>query len=409
MTLTRLPSVSTAIERATFGYRALRPEGGYERGQVTATDRETALSMLAARGLFPIVVTVQRERHNLFAPRIPAVDLAAGFRILATLLDSGLPVRRAASIFVMLAPPSWSPVAAILLPTLREGRSLSAALVESGATMPGEIVGILRAGEAGGTVPAAMRSAADLAQATAATRSAIRAALAYPAVLAVAGAASISILVTIVLPRFATILADLNQTLPPSTRFVLDIAALAHRLGTPVLVGLVCGGGVARLCLTNVAAKIGFHRLLLGVPLIGSLRRAAFTGRACATLGALLEAGVSIAPALAMTAAAVGDAAISDRILRARASVIAGQSLGVALQQCSALTTSSLRLIRAGEETGRLVPMLGHAAQLERERATDSLRRLVRLLEPTLILVFAGVVAFVGAALMQAVYSVRPL
>jgi len=65
-------------------------------------------------------------------------------------------------------------------------------------------------------------------------------------------------------------------------------------------------------------------------------------------------------------------------------------------------------LVRAGDEAGRLPAMLAQAAQLERDRATDGVRRLVRLLEPTLILLFAGVVALVAAALMQAVYSVRP-
>ena len=395
-------------DASTFHYRALRPEGGFEKGQLQAADQDAALATLAARGLFPVTVSARRPTRAVFAPRIGPADLAIGFRILATVLDSGLAVRRAAAVFAMLAPPTWKPVIAVLLPTLREGRGLSAALVESDVSIPPEIIGMLRAGEAGGTVPAALRAAADYSQTSAATRSAIRAALAYPALLGVAAAASIGVLVTVVLPRFATILSDLNQALPPTTRVVLNAASMVDRIAIPTMMSAILAGILFRLWLTRPAARITFDGALLRLPVIGGLRHAACTGRACAALSALLEAGVSISPALKMTAAAAGDAAISDRIVRARDAVIRGQGLGLALAESAAFTAASLRLIRAGEETGQLAPMLAHAAQLERDRATEGVRRLVRLLEPTLILLFAGLVALVGAALMQAVYSVRP-
>jgi general secretion pathway protein F len=67
-----------------------------------------------------------------------------------------------------------------------------------------------------------------------------------------------------------------------------------------------------------------------------------------------------------------------------------------------------VRLVGAGEETGRLAELLEHAARIERERAQDITRAAVRLLEPGLILVFGALVALVAAALLQAVYSVRP-
>jgi len=406
--MTQATSLSSGMQRSTFRYRALRPEGGLERGQIQAPSPEAALAMLAGRGLFPVAVNLQSERRAVFAPRISARDVEIGFRILATLLDSGLSVRRAASVFASLAPSSWSSVIAVLLPALREGRSVSAALDEASVGIPPEMIGMLRAGEAGGTVPAALRAAADLAQSAATTRSAILGALAYPALLAITGAASVIVLVSIVLPRFATILADLNQALPPTTRFVLECAEVARRAGLSAGIGLLVTFALVRVCLRRPTAALVFQNAVLKIPLIGSLQHAASTARSCATLAALLESGLSVAPALEMTAAAAGNTAIADRILRARTSVIAGHGLGAALSESRAFTIASLRLVRAGDEAGRLPAMLAQAAQLERDRATDGVRRLVRLLEPTLILLFAGVVALVAAALMQAVYSVRP-
>jgi general secretion pathway protein F len=67
-----------------------------------------------------------------------------------------------------------------------------------------------------------------------------------------------------------------------------------------------------------------------------------------------------------------------------------------------------VRLIRAGEETGRLAGMLEHAARIEGVRAEATVRSAVRVIEPAMIIGFGAVVALVAASLLQAVYSVRP-
>jgi len=111
---------------------------------------------------------------------------------------------------------------------------------------------------------------------------------------------------------------------------------------------------------------------------------------------------------LTHAAQAAGDAAIQERILAARTSVVAGARPSAAFLTEHALTPIAARLVRAGEETGALATMLAHAARLEGERATQRVRAAVRLLEPALILTFGGLVALVAAALLQAIYSVRP-
>jgi len=75
----------------------------------------------------------------------------------------------------------------------------------------------------------------------------------------------------------------------------------------------------------------------------------------------------------------------------------------------NAMTPTAVRLVRAGEETGRLSAMLSHAARLERAQSLERTKALVRLIEPTLILLTGGLIAFVAAALLQALYSMRPV
>lgn len=392
-----------------FAYRALRPDGAAARGIIAARDHAAAMAALGAQGLFPIEVSQQSsQRTGFLAPRMSAADLALGLRILSTLLDAGVPLRRVATTFDALGPASWSPVTRALIPALRDGRGLSAALTESQVGVPTAVIGMIRAGEASGAVAIALRAAADLCENTAATRAAVRSALAYPTVLAVTGVVSTSVLVGVVLPRFASLLGDIGQSIPPTTRLVLG-ASRAMRNSAPFVAAiLVVIYLLLRAATSKESGKATWHAFLLDVPLLGQVRHAIATSRACATLGALLRSGVQMPQALEYASAASGDAAVAARLRQSRSSIIEGASLGGALDQTHAFTTAAIRLTRAGEETAQLPDMLSHASRLEGDRSAATVRRLVRLLEPTLILLFALAVGIVAAALLQAVYSVRP-
>jgi general secretion pathway protein F len=243
----------------------------------------------------------------------------------------------------------------------------------------------------------------------AATRAAVRGALVYPLILACAGLASIALLVGIVLPRFERILADLGQALPPTTRLVLHAAAISRASALPLAATLVLVFVLWRGWTRTSDGHRRWHELLLGVPVIGKTRFAAATARASAATAALLDSGVPIAPALVHAARATGDAALAARLLAACDAIVHGTRVGIALERQRAMTPTAVRLVRAGEESGRLGAMLAHASKLERARATQLTASAVRLLEPALILLFGGLIALVAAALLQAIYAVRPI
>src|SRR6185312_1710854 len=395
------------IGTTRFAYRAARADGALERGVVAAADREAAVRALSSQGLWTLEMSAAASIKAL-GGRLSVADLALGLRVLATLLDSGLPVSKALSAMPELAPEAWTPALPDLARAVREGASLGTALDQSGLSIPAVVLGIVRAGEAGSGLAPAVRRAADLMEETAATRSALRAALVYPCILALAGTISVAILVGIVLPRFAAILSELGQTLPQTTRFVLQASVVARLVALPTAIATLIIYVVWRAWVSTASGAVQWDDALLAVPLVGNIRRSAATSRACAALSALLESGVPLPNALTHAAQAAGDAAIQERILAARTSVVAGARPSAAFLTEQALTPIAARLVRAGEETGALATMLAHAARLEGERATQRVRAAVRLLEPALILSFGGLVALVAAALLQAIYSVRP-
>jgi len=390
-----------------FAFDAVARDGSRDRGTITADSLHDARASIAARGL--IVVSVEpRTRADARRAPLSARDLALGLRMLGDLLESGLSAGRALHAFEELAPRGWRDALPHIRQSVREGRTLAAALASAPVEIPGLVIGIAQAGEAGSGVGPAIRRAADLTEATAEMHAAVRSALAYPFVVAVAGVSAITILVTVVLPRFARILGDVGQTLPASTRIVLRAAEIGRLSALPIL---VVGGAVVaawRGWVRTESGRVKWHRLLLATPGIGSMRRASASARVAHSLSALLESGVPIAAAVELAARAASDAEIESRLRRARNGIASGQSLSQALTASDAATPTAIRLVRAGEESGRLSGMLSHAARIEQQRVDHAIRAAVRMLEPMLLLIFAGMVALVAAALLQAIYSVRP-
>jgi general secretion pathway protein F len=223
-----------------------------------------------------------------------------------------------------------------------------------------------------------------------------------------AGSLSLTLLVGIVLPKFATVLSDLGQQLPRSTQLVLHSSALLRTLALPGICLLVGVTIVWRLWTNTPLGRLRWHRMLRQIPVFGSIRRSAATARTAAAMASLLDSGVPVAGALGHASRAAGDAAVERAVLDARTRITHGERPSRAMETTDALTPTAVRLLRAGEESGRLAQMFTHIATIEQERAEQRVRSAVRLLEPTLILVFGGIVAFVAAALLQAVYSVRP-
>lgn len=393
--------------QSAFAYRAANPTGAIEKGTVSAGSAREAREIIASRGLYLLAIQRRVDQHERKQP-MSAADLALGLRILADLLDSGLPISRALHAFEELAPRGWRPALPHIRQEVREGRTLAAALASAPVAIPGLVLGIAQAGEAGAGIGAAIRRAAELMESAAEMRASIRSAMAYPMVVAAAGMLSVGVLITIVLPRFARILSDLGQSLPTSTRIVMGAAAVARASILPAAVGMVLALAAWRAWTRTDAGKRSWHRLLLSIPLLGTVRRGSAAARLAHSLSALLESGVTMPVALLHAGRATADAELEARSAAARARVGEGEPLSRALELTNASTPTVVRLARAGEQSGRLATMLGHAARIEQQRADRIVRTAVRMLEPALLLAFASVVALIAAALLQAIYGVRP-
>ncbi|MBA3889655.1 MAG: type II secretion system F family protein [Gemmatimonadaceae bacterium] len=390
-----------------FAFSAAAADGRLEQGWMAATSREAAAEQLARKGLLAVRLTAARgdgaQRHAA-----DHAELALVLRMLSDLLGAGLPAARALAAMEGLAPDRWRAALPGVTQSVREGQSLARALADAPLAIPPMVTGILQAGERGGGLAAALGHAAEICEDHAATRAAIRSALAYPTVLGISGSAAVGLLVAVVLPKFAAILGELGQSLPPATRFVLDVATVTRTAAIPGALVVLLAIVIWRVVTSRPDGLRQWHALLLRLPVVGPIRHASATARVCVALSALLESGVPIAPALAHAGAAADDRELSARLASVRQDVEHGERLSGALQKRKAFTDVARQLIQAGESAGTVPSLLRHAARIERDRTVRHTRAAVALVEPVLILTFGAIVAIVAGALLQALYSVRP-
>jgi type II secretory pathway component PulF len=335
-------------------------------------------------------------------------ELAVALGMLADLLESGLPLIRALAVLGEVSEEMWRDASVGLVAAVREGRGLAVAFDDAGVALPPTIRGLIEAGERGGALAAALRRAALHAESRAHSEAAVRSALAYPAVVALAGGAALVVLVGVVLPRFASVLSDLGQTMPPLMRGVLLVADAIRSWWLVGLVVVTAALISTQRQLRSSNGRRAIDRMLLRMPGVGTVRAAAATARVSGALSTLLESGLPLRTSLRFAIPAAGDTEIEWRLHEARVRLDAGETFARALGTVDATTVLATRLVAAGEESGQLPRMLAFVARVEQERADRLLRDGIKMLEPALILGLAGLVGVVAAALLQAVYAVRP-
>jgi general secretion pathway protein F len=389
-----------------FRFRAVRPDGGTVRGEVQATSPEGAAAVLTDRGLFPFAIDPAGAPGVRNWRRPSAADRAIVLRSLAALVHAGVPLEQALGVTAPLASAGLAPVIERVRERVREGSALAAAMAADGAAFTAVVTGLIRAGERGVGLGVALQQAADYLDEQAELHARIRTALTYPLLLLAVGAISVAVIVLVVVPRFAAVLSDVQAALPTATRLLIAGSATVRTYAVP-LVALVVGGGTALAWLAR-RQEARVHRLLGSLPVLGPLRRCLASSRACRTLGALLGSGVPTLTALEGAQAAAGDRDMRDRLTRVAERVRRGEGLAASVTAEQALTPTAARLLAIGERSSTLPELCNRAAALEAAQGERRVRGLVTVLEPALILVFAGLVAFIAAALLQAIYAIRP-
>ena len=385
---------------SSFRYRAAMESGEIVSGRLAAATRVAALDELHQKQLFVITLDEEAPASARRFSRRPSdrVSLALWTRTLATMLAAGVHLSEA---LAFGAESTEGTALGDAVRTVRDAVNQGAPLAVALASHPKQFgalyVALIAAGEEGGVLE---RLAANLEE-SAELRSQLQASLVYPAILACSSGVGILVLLLFVLPRFQGMIADLGGTLPLSTRLLLGASHIV--LGAWWLwLALVAG---AALWLRAASADAAWQNRRLGWPLVGPFEEAWITARLVRALGILLKSGVPVLASLRIAGASVSNVAVGRRLERAEAAVADGAPVSLAL--ADVLPPLAVRLLSAGEESGRLPELCESVADTYDAEVRRMLRALVALVEPALVIVFGVLVGWVALAMLQAIYSVN--
>jgi general secretion pathway protein F len=393
-----------------YVYRAVDRAGALVTGEKEADSEITVLDWLKSRDLVPLRAVPAKTARFSLSSGLPPARRAVLTRELAVLLEAGLQLDQALSLLHRSAANKVeSALLAGILAKVQGGAAFSEALRAEQRIFPPDYVAMVRAGEASGSLAPVLERLADQLERAHKLRVKVQGQLIYPAVLTLAAIGSVAILMTVVVPAFAPLFAEAGRELPPVTRAMIAVAD-ATRLGGPWLAALLLAAAlwISRLDRAHPVRR-GLDKILLALPILGSLRTRIEAARFCRTLGTLLANGVALVQALTLSRAALGNGVLSDGIGRVADGVRRGLPVHRCLRAEPAWPALMAELCQVGEETGRLSGMLLKLADMFDEEAGQRLERFVSLLTPLITLGLGLMVAGVLAGLLQTILSVNEL
>jgi len=403
----------------SFRYVAVDSAGQTQRGVMEAPDQAAVIERLQRQGHIPMRAEPAGQRgflDELFSIELgrrrglTKSDVASVTRELAIMLGAGQDLDRALRFLVDTAPNKRvANIMGQVRDRVRGGTALAAALALQPQSFNRLYVGLVRAGEAGGTLGDTLERLALLLERERSMAATIKSAMIYPVLLFVASIGSIALLLTYVLPQFVPLFADSGAELPLSTRIVMGAGDFTTNYGPWVLAALVLLVIALRQWLQSPARRLPFDRLLLRLPIIGPLVREIMAARFTRTLGTLLKNGVPLIGALTIVKEAIGNLAAVEAVEQATTSAKGGAGLSRPLDQAKIFPARTIHLLRLGEETAQLGPMALRAAEIHEEQTRLSVQRLVSLLVPVITIAMGLAVAFIVSSLMLAMLSLNDL
>jgi type II secretory pathway component PulF len=230
------------------------------------------------------------------------------------------------------------------------------------------------------------------------------AAVSYPAFVLGFGILTVTVLMTVVLPRLFSMLEEMLTVLPLPTLILLRVSGFMTNYWPYVLivtVGIIVG---LRWWFTSKKGALMWDTIKLKMPVVGSVFKTAALGRFARTLGILVKSGVSLLPALKIVENTIGNLMLGNLIARVWEETRGGDSLATPLRKLGIFPNTVIQMINVGEETGTLDQMLLKVAEIEERHMRAKTRTLVSLLAPVLILVVGALVGFMVIALLLPIF-----
>lgn len=386
----------------SFSYRAVNSTGQTIAGVLTAENYGVALRQLEEQSLYPVVVKEGAAETTLTLGgwrRIKAAHLTTFYSQLADLLKAGVPMLR--SLDVLSRQGSQGGLSQVLK-ELREDVAGGMALGDAMAKQPRVFsplhASMVRAGEQGGFLEDVLHRIAVFSEKQDELRNKVVGAMIYPAILVCVGSAVVLVIMLLVVPK-------LREQMRPETFNVMTVMVFTvadflrlHYVTLGVALALVFASITAWI--KTDGGRRAFELVKLKAPVMGKIMTMVAICRFCRILGTMLHNGVPILQALRISKDSAGNKILADVIEQSADSVKKGAALSTPLGASGLFPPTVVDMIAVAEESNNLETVLVQIADTNEARTARAIDLGVRVLEPVLLVVMAGVVFCIAVALL---------
>lgn len=392
-----------------FRYKCKARNGEISEGVIDSATLDEARAQLLSEGKFPLELADVRgggakrsaSRGSLFGSRITKSDILMVTCQLSVMTKAGIDLAEAIDgISENCGNPALEKVLKSMHEDVSSGHAISEAMRKHIHVFGESYVSTVAAAEASGTMSSTLTRLAELLRNEIRMRGSVISALVYPAALLVIAFLVMVVLTFLVLPQFAGVFRDLGSTPPPVTATLLWVADML-RSNVLIVMGVVAGlvAGVR-----YISRQPAVHRYLHQLELNGAVIQRAFRplllGQSFRLLATMLQSNVPLIESLELCRRSCRNLIYQELFSDLRGQVEVGQSISSLLVSRSFVPASAVQMVQTAERSGELGSILETIGLFYEEEGERELRRIVTMIEPIIVVVMGGIVAFVVASVM---------
>lgn len=397
-------AVSKSVKDFVFEWEGKDRSGRQVRGETRAAGQNQVLAALRRQGIVPGKV---KKRRMSSGKRIKPKDIAIFTRQLATMMKAGVPLLQSFDIVGRGNPnPSVSKLLNDIRSDVETGTSLSAAFRKHPLYFDSLYCNLVEAGEAAGILEELLDRLAVYMEKTEALKSKIKSALMYPISVIVVAFVVVAVIMIFVIPSFKEVFSSFGADLPAPTLFVIAISEFFTAYWWLIFGGL--GGGIyffMQAWRRNEKVQRVMDRILLKMPIFGTLVEKSVIARWTRTLATMFAAGVPLVEALDSVGGASGNSVYAIATEKIQQEVSTGTSLTNAMTNANLFPSMVLQMCAIGEESGSIDHMLGKAADFYEAEVDDMVAGISSLMEPIIIVVLGTVIGGIVVSMYLPIFK----
>jgi general secretion pathway protein F len=329
---------------------------------------------------------------------------------LAIMLRAGLALDNALRVLIdMSHKPSVAALVQGILDAVKGGVPLSRALTAHRALFGDFYINMVRSGEVSGQMSAVLDRLVEHMERQRALRDSVISATIYPAILLGVAVLSLVAMLGFVVPQFEKLFTDMGDALPLPTRIVMELGHGFRHYGLFIGIAVVAGASLLLRWLRSPAGRQWWQARLLRLPLMGPLALKYQLTLFSRSLGTLLGNGVPMLTALHIATETVGNMVLQQALAKVAPIVKEGGKMVQAISVTGIFEPLAVNLIRVGEETGRVGPMMLELSNILNREVETGIKRLLTLVEPVLILVLGVLIATIIVSILLGILSINDL